>query len=95
MPRKPGYALSADGSTVQIRPAGPADLGGVRAMHEAMSPDSMYLRFFSISPLAAHQEASRVWRETARAQLAQVIGNQVLRLSGRRRQLADPSVAKR
>jgi len=40
------YALLADGTTVEIRPADPADFDAVRAMHEAMSPDSSYLRFF-------------------------------------------------
>ena len=32
-------------------------------MHAAMSPDNMYLRFFSMSPSAAEQEAKRVCRE--------------------------------
>ena len=32
-------------------------------MHAAMSPDNMYLRFFSMSPGAAEQEARRVCRE--------------------------------
>ena len=34
----------------------------VRQMHAHMSPDNIYLRFFSISPLAADREASRVTR---------------------------------
>jgi acyl-CoA synthetase (NDP forming)/GNAT superfamily N-acetyltransferase len=57
------YALLADGRTVEIRPAGPADFDAVRAMHEAMSPDNVYLRFFSLSRIAAEQEARRVTRE--------------------------------
>ena len=32
-------------------------------MHAALSPDNMYLRFFSMSPAAAEQEARRVCRE--------------------------------
>ena len=32
-------------------------------MHAALSPDNMYLRFFSMSPSAAEQEARRVCRE--------------------------------
>ena len=56
------YALLADGRTVEIRPAVTADFEAVRAMHEAMSPDNAYLRFFSISRLAAEQEARRVTR---------------------------------
>ncbi len=57
------YALLADGSTVEIRPAGPADFDAVKAMHEAMSPDNLYLRFFNFSRLAAETEARRICRE--------------------------------
>jgi acyl-CoA synthetase (NDP forming)/GNAT superfamily N-acetyltransferase len=57
------YALLADGSTVEIRPAGPADFDAVKAMHEAMSPDNTYLRFFNLSRHAAEREARRICRE--------------------------------
>ena len=57
------YALLADGRTVQIRPATHADYAAVKAMHEAMSPNNAYLRFFSLSRLAAEQEARRVTRD--------------------------------
>ena len=57
------YALLADGSTVEIRPAGPADFDGVKAMHEAMSPDNSYMRFFNLSRRAAETEARRICRE--------------------------------
>jgi acyl-CoA synthetase (NDP forming)/GNAT superfamily N-acetyltransferase len=65
MPQAAGhaYALLADGSTVEIRPAGPADFDVVKAMHEAMSPDSMYMRFFNLNRLAAETEARRICRE--------------------------------
>ena len=43
------YALLADGTTVQIRPSGPGDFEAVKAMHDAMSPNNAYLRFFSTS----------------------------------------------
>jgi acyl-CoA synthetase (NDP forming)/GNAT superfamily N-acetyltransferase len=56
------YALLADGRTVEIRPAAQADFTAVKGMHEAMSPDNAYLRFFSLSRLAAEQEARRVTR---------------------------------
>ena len=56
------YALLADGTTVEIRPAKAADFDAVKAMHEAMSPNNAYLRFFSLSRLAAQQEARRVTR---------------------------------
>ena len=57
------YALLTDGGTVEVRPAQAQDFEAVRAMHAAMSPDNMYLRFFSMSPAAAEQEARRVCRE--------------------------------
>ena len=56
------YALLADGTTIEIRPATPGDLTMVRAMHEAMSPDNAYLRFFGLSKLSAEREAARVCR---------------------------------
>jgi len=58
------YALLADGRTVEIRPATRGDFDAVKAMHEAMSPNNAYLRFFSLSRLAAEQEAKRVTRES-------------------------------
>ena len=57
------YALLTDGSTVEIGPARAQDFEAVRAMHAAMSPDNIYLRFFSMSPAAAEQEAKRVCRK--------------------------------
>ncbi len=68
MPRT--YALLTDGSTVEIRPAGPADAQAIRAMHEAMSPENLYLRFFSASPGNAEREAQRVSREPERGAAA-------------------------
>jgi len=59
------YALLADGTTIEIRPPRAGDFDAVRAMHAAMSPDNIYLRFFSISHAAAEQEARRICREPA------------------------------
>ena len=56
------YALLADGATIEIRPAGRSDLDPVLLFHQAMSPDNLYLRFFSLSKRAAEQEAQRVCR---------------------------------
>lgn len=58
------YALLTDGTTVEIRPGLPEDLAAVQAMHEAMSPDTTYLRFFNYSRLSAAEEAKRVCRPT-------------------------------
>src|SRR5690242_10720067 len=54
------YALLADGTTVEIRPARPDDFDAVKAMHQAMSPDNTYKRFFNVSRLSAENEARRV-----------------------------------
>jgi acyl-CoA synthetase (NDP forming)/GNAT superfamily N-acetyltransferase len=54
------YALLADGTTVEIRPAGPGDHDAVKAMHQAMSPDNTYMRFFNVSRLSSETEARRI-----------------------------------
>ncbi len=59
------YALLADGTTVQIRAARPEDFTAVRDMHDKMSPRNLYLRFFTMGPAAAGQEARRICREPA------------------------------
>jgi acyl-CoA synthetase (NDP forming)/RimJ/RimL family protein N-acetyltransferase len=56
------YALLTDGSTVEIRPARKQDAEAIRQLHAAMSPDNIYLRFFSLSPLCAEREALRICR---------------------------------
>ncbi|MBV9092906.1 MAG: GNAT family N-acetyltransferase [Streptosporangiaceae bacterium] len=54
------YALLADGTTLTIRPAGPGDYEPVRRLHEEMSPDNLYFRFFTASKASAEREAGRV-----------------------------------
>jgi acyl-CoA synthetase (NDP forming)/GNAT superfamily N-acetyltransferase len=68
MSTEPGsgvHALLADGSIAEIRPATAGDRNAVLEMHRAMSPDNIYLRFFSMSPRAAEEEARRICREPA------------------------------
>ena len=57
------YALLADGTTLTIRPPGPGDYEAVRRLHEAMSPENLYFRFFSVSRVSAEREARRVCLE--------------------------------
>jgi acyl-CoA synthetase (NDP forming)/GNAT superfamily N-acetyltransferase len=64
------YALLADGSTIEIRPARADDFDAVRDMHAAMSPDNIYLRFFSMSRVAGEREAERICREPTPAHAA-------------------------
>ena len=59
------YALLADGTTIEIRPAGPGDFAAVRDLHEKMSPDNLYLRFFGVSPASAARASRRICREPA------------------------------
>jgi acyl-CoA synthetase (NDP forming)/L-amino acid N-acyltransferase YncA len=77
------YALLSDGRTVQIRPATPEDFDAVKAMHQEMSPDNAYLRFFSLSRTAAEREARRVTREPSlsHAALLAVYGGQMVGLA--------------
>lgn len=56
----PVHALLADGTTVRIRPAGPADHEEVQRLYEEMSPQNLRLRFFSLNPASARQAADRV-----------------------------------
>jgi acyl-CoA synthetase (NDP forming)/GNAT superfamily N-acetyltransferase len=62
VPARSAYALLTDGTTVLIRQARPEDQAAVRQMHAQMSAGNAYLRFFSISPLAADREAARICR---------------------------------
>jgi acyl-CoA synthetase (NDP forming)/GNAT superfamily N-acetyltransferase len=57
------YALLADGTTLTIRPSGAGDFEAVRRLHEAMSPENLYFRFFSASRVSAEREARRVCLE--------------------------------
>src|SRR5215831_9001416 len=74
------YALLADGATVEIRPAGPDDTGAVTRFHQDMSPDNLYLRFFSMSKRAGEQEARRVCRpaDASHAALLALLGTQLV-----------------
>ncbi len=56
------FALLADGSTVEISQATPDDATDVRQMHEQLSRENSYFRFFSFSPQAPVREALRLCR---------------------------------
>ena len=64
------YALLADGTMVEIRPEAADDFDAVARMHRDMSPDNIYMRFFSLSPAAAEREARRICREPAAGHVA-------------------------
>ena len=58
------FALLADGSTVEISQATPGDATDVRQLHEGLSPENSYFRFFSLSKQAPLREARRLCRPT-------------------------------
>src|SRR5215472_3484957 len=74
------YALLADGATIEIRPAGPGDIAAVTRFHQDMSPDNLYLRFFSMSKRAGELEARRVCRppDAGHAALLALLGPQLV-----------------
>jgi acyl-CoA synthetase (NDP forming)/GNAT superfamily N-acetyltransferase len=59
------YALLADGVMVEIREATPGDCDAVQAMHAAMAPDNIYLRFFCYGKRSAEIEARRICQDPA------------------------------
>ncbi|MGB6457144.1 MAG: GNAT family N-acetyltransferase, partial [Streptosporangiaceae bacterium] len=56
------FALLADGSTVEVSQATPADAPAVQQMHKRLSPANSYFRFFSFSEQAPLREAKRLTR---------------------------------
>ena len=77
------HALLADGTIMTIRPAGPGDYEAVKGLHEAMSPENLYFRFFSMSRVAAENEARRVCREAApdHGALLGLLGDDLVRVA--------------
>jgi acyl-CoA synthetase (NDP forming)/GNAT superfamily N-acetyltransferase len=74
------YALLTDGTTLTIRSAGPGDYGAVKRLHEAMSPENLYFRFFSLSRMSAEHEARRVCTDNRPGMVALVglVGDEVV-----------------
>ncbi|WP_406835183.1 GNAT family N-acetyltransferase [Streptomyces sp. AHU1] len=71
------HALLADGTTVCVRPARPADHEQLQGFYEEMSPENLRLRFFSVSRRSAAMAADRACapaRPGYRALLAEVDG---------------------
>ncbi|MFC5744352.1 GNAT family N-acetyltransferase [Actinomadura rugatobispora] len=57
------FALLTDGVQVQIRQVVPEDRDEVRGLHAGLSAESLYFRFFGLSPSMADQVAANVCRE--------------------------------
>ncbi|MER7542914.1 GNAT family N-acetyltransferase [Spirillospora sp. NPDC127506] len=56
------FALLTDGTQIEIRRIGPADLDAVRKLHEGLCEESLYLRFFGLNRAMAGEVAARVCR---------------------------------
>ncbi len=56
------FALLIDGTQAQIREVHPADRAAVLRLHAEMSPESLYLRFFSLSQGIGAEVANRICR---------------------------------
>jgi acyl-CoA synthetase (NDP forming) len=54
--------LLIDGTQAQIREVHPADRAAVRRLHAEMSPESLYLRFFSLSQGIGVEVADHIYR---------------------------------
>ncbi|MEU2869762.1 GNAT family N-acetyltransferase [Streptomyces olivoreticuli] len=53
------HALLADGTTVEVRPACPADGQALRQLYGGMSQENLRMRFFAVSRLSGEQAADR------------------------------------
>lgn len=82
---EPGaFALLTDGTTIEIREASPQDRDAVHRLHTSLSPESRYLRFFSINPAIAEQIADRICRrpDSDHAALLAVLRGTVIGVAG-------------
>jgi acetyltransferase len=53
-------AVLSDGGTVLIRPMTPADAPALQAMHSRLSPDTVYMRFFTMVRTLSDRELERL-----------------------------------
>ena len=63
-------ALLADGAVAHLRPVRPEDLDELVALHDAMSPHSRYLRFFTLSKDFARNYAQQLVAAPGRGHFA-------------------------
>ncbi|MGH3391975.1 MAG: GNAT family N-acetyltransferase [Actinomadura sp.] len=61
-PASPVFALLVDGAQVAIRPLRSDDTEAVRELHQSMSPENLYLRFFGFGSHMANELAERLCR---------------------------------
>jgi len=62
--------LLADGRVAELRPIVPGDREALRALHGSLSPETVYLRFFSVHPKLSEGELDRFTKVDYEARLA-------------------------
>src|SRR5947209_17078630 len=70
----------ADGGTVHVRPIRPADAARLVAFHAALSPESVYFRFFSPKPRLTDKEVENFTTADFRdrAALVALLGDEMI-----------------
>jgi RimJ/RimL family protein N-acetyltransferase/succinyl-CoA synthetase alpha subunit len=70
----------ADGGTAHVRPIRPEDAPLLRAFHDRLSPESLYLRFFSPHPRLSEREVAHFTQvdHDARVALVVVLGEELI-----------------
>src|SRR4051812_44810259 len=53
-------AVLSDGGTVRIRPISPGDADALQAMHSRLSPETIYMRFFTMMRALSPRELERL-----------------------------------
>ncbi len=78
------YALLTDGTEIELRPPGSDDVEAVRAMHESMSQENLYLRFFGFSSGISGRVAATVCRPAGprNAALTAWLGERLVGVAG-------------
>ncbi len=87
-------ALLTDAGIVHIRSARPQDAPALRAMYERISPDTLYLRFFTMSRTLLDEDVARLTRsqDEAHHSLVAEIGGELIGAATYER-LDDPAEA--
>ncbi len=72
--------MLADGGTAHVRPIRPEDAPLLRAFHNRLSPESLYLRFFSPHPRLSEREVAHFTQvdHDARVALVVVLGEELI-----------------
>ena len=87
--------LLRDGDVVHIRCLRDSDAGALRELYDAVSEDTLYLRFFIVSKLVVAREIQALTRhaDDQHASLVGVVGGRIVGVATFERQRADEQLA--